>query len=163
MRAGLGYDVHQLVKGRPMIIGGVTIPFEKGLSGHSDADVLLHAIGDALLGAAALGDLGKHFPDTEPAYANFSSLLLLREINNLLLKNQWRIVNIDSTIIIEKPKMAPHIETMRKNIAACLQIEVGAISVKATTSEGMSFIGKGEGVAVQAIALIDRQTAGNAA
>ncbi len=161
MRVGLGYDVHPLVKGRPMIIGGVTIPFEKGLSGHSDADVLLHAIGDALLGAAALGDLGKHFPDTEPAYANFSSLLLLREINGLLIKNNYHIINIDATIVIEKPKMAPHIESMRKNIAACLHIDIAVISVKATTSEGMSFVGKGAGVAVQAIALIGSMKAAN--
>ncbi|KAA3618114.1 MAG: 2-C-methyl-D-erythritol 2,4-cyclodiphosphate synthase [Calditrichaeota bacterium] len=156
MRVGFGYDVHPLKKKRLLILGGVTIPFEKGVQGHSDADVLLHAIGDAILGAAALGDLGKHFPDTDPAYANFSSLLLLREINTLLNKHGYSVVNVDSTIVIERPKIAPHIESMRKNIAECLQIEVDAVSVKATTSEGMSFIGKGAGVAVHAVALISR-------
>ncbi|MCA9731885.1 MAG: 2-C-methyl-D-erythritol 2,4-cyclodiphosphate synthase [Deferribacteres bacterium] len=154
MRIGQGYDVHQFVKNRPLILGGVNIPHEKGLAGHSDADALLHAIGDAILGAAALGDLGKHFPDTDPAYANFSSLLLLREIYELLLRHNYTVVNVDSTIVTEAPKIAPHIEAMRKNIAQCLKLDIGAVSVKATTSEKMGFVGKGYGLAVHAIVLI---------
>ncbi len=156
MRVGIGYDVHPLVKNRPMIIGGVQLDFEYGLGGHSDADVLLHAVGDALLGAAALGDLGKYFPDNNANYANISSLILLKEIAQLLAKHHFRIVNIDSVVVLEKPKIAPEIDQMRKNIADCVGVHVNDVSVKATTSEKMGFIGKGEGVAAQAVALIER-------
>lgn len=155
MRIGFGYDVHPLVDGRPMIIGGVRIPAARGLGGHSDADVLLHAIGDALLGAAGLGDLGTHFPDTSPAYADISSMLLLQKIATLLRKERYRVVNIDSTVVLEAPKVAPFIEHMRKNIAGCLAMQAVAVSVKATTSEKMGFIGRGEGVAVFAVVLIE--------
>ncbi len=154
MRIGQGYDVHPLVKERPMIIGGVRIPYELGLGGHSDADVLLHAVGDALLGAAALGDLGLHFPDSSEQYANFSSLLLLKDIARLLQQNGYEVVNVDSTVVLEKPKLAPYREQMRRNIADCLGIGIDAVSVKATTSEKMGFIGTGEGVAAHAVALI---------
>lgn len=156
MRIGFGYDVHPLVTGRPMILGGVPIPSARGLGGHSDADVLAHAIGDALLGAAALGDLGKHFPDTNANYSNISSLLLLKEIAKLLLQNSYRIANIDSTLVLERPKVAPYIEQMRKNIADCLEIAAGSVSVKATTSEKMGFVGREEGVAAFAVVLIEK-------
>ena len=156
MRVGIGYDVHPLMKGRDMIIGAVNIPYEKGLGGHSDADVLLHAIGDAILGAAALGDLGKYFPDTSPSFANISSLLLLKEINKLLKKKGYRVVNVDSTVVLEKPKLKPYIETMCQNIAECLQIDEDAVSVKATTSEKMGFVGQEQGVAAHAVVLIEK-------
>ena len=144
MRIGMGYDVHKLVEGRPMIIGGVEIPYELGLLGHSDADVLLHAISDALLGAAALGDIGKHFPDTDPAYKGISSIILLEKVGTLLEENMFLIENIDATIIAQKPKMAPHIPTMRQNMADALEIDVSQMNVKATTEEGLGFTGKGE-------------------
>ena len=154
MRIGIGYDVHPLVQGRPMILGGVTIPFEFGLAGHSDADVLLHAITDAILGAAALGDIGRHFPDTDAAYENFASLLFLKEVTALVRGNGYEIVNVDSTLILERPKVAPFILQMRQNIAEAMGLDVGAVSVKATTSEKLGFVGRQEGVAAQAIALL---------
>lgn len=154
MRVGMGYDVHKLVEGRACIIGGVEIPFEKGLLGHSDADVLLHAIKDALLGAAAMGDIGKHFPDTDERFKGASSIKLLQEVNNMLRGKGYRVNNIDATIIAQKPKMAPHIEDMRKNISTAIDLDIHFINVKATTTEGLGFAGKGEGIASQAIASI---------
>ena len=153
MRIGMGYDVHRLTEGRKLIIGGVEIPYEKGLLGHSDADVLLHAVMDALLGAAALGDIGKHFPDTDPAYKGISSIELLKKVGELLEEHSFLIENIDATIIAQAPKMRPHIDTMRKNIAQALQIEVDQVNVKATTEEGLGFTGTGEGISSQAICL----------
>ena len=156
MRIGMGYDVHRLVEGRDLIIGGVKIPYEKGLLGHSDADVLLHAIMDALLGAAALGDIGKHFPDTDPAYKGISSIKLLEKVGELLEENHVFIENIDATIIAQAPKMRPHIDTMRENIAKALLIDVGQVNVKATTEEGLGFTGSGEGISSQAICSLYR-------
>ncbi len=156
MRVGFGYDVHPWAEGRPLILGGVRIPHEKGLAGHSDADALLHAVIDALLGAAALGDIGQHFPDSSPMYANFSSLLFLKEVAALLQRHGYRPVNIDATLVLERPKIAPYVEQMRKNIAEGLQLDVGAVSVKATTSEKMGFIGREEGMAAFAVALIEQ-------
>ena len=141
MRIGMGYDVHRLVEGRKCILGGVEIPYEKGLLGHSDADVLIHAVMDALLGAAALGDIGKHFPDTDPAYAGISSMKLLEHVGMLLEENLFLIENIDATIIAQAPKMRPHIDTMRANMAKALGIDVSQINVKATTEEGLGFTG----------------------
>lgn len=155
MRIGMGYDVHKLVSERKLIMGGVEIPYEKGLLGHSDADVLIHAVMDSLLGAAALGDIGKHFPDTDPRYNGISSVLLLKEAGKLLKEKNYNIVNIDSTIIAQKPKMAPHIDSMRKNIADALEIDITQVSVKATTEEGLGFTGSGEGISAQSIALIE--------
>ena len=154
MRVGMGYDVHRLVPERDLIIGGVKIPYEKGLLGHSDADVLLHAIMDALLGAAALGDIGKHFPDNDPAYKGADSLMLLGRVGEILSGEGYVIENIDSTIIAQKPKMAPHIEQMRKNIADTLGLDISRVNVKATTEEGLGFTGTGEGISAQAVALI---------
>ncbi len=154
MRVGQGFDVHALVDNRKLIIGGVVIPYKKGLSGHSDADVLLHAICDALIGAAALGDIGAHFPDTDPRYKGIDSRNLLREVGKLLTENGWRIINIDATIIAEAPKMAPHIPAMVKNIAQELAIDVNDVNVKAKTNEKLSYIGRGEGIAVEAVACI---------
>ncbi|MBQ7956119.1 MAG: 2-C-methyl-D-erythritol 2,4-cyclodiphosphate synthase [Lachnospiraceae bacterium] len=154
MRIGMGYDVHKLVEGRDMIIGGVKIPYEKGLLGHSDADVLLHAVSDALLGAAALGDIGKHFPDTDPAYKGISSVILLQHVGKLLEEKGFLIENIDATIIAQAPKMRPHIDTMRENIANALGIDVAQVNVKATTEEGLGFTGAGEGISSQAICLL---------
>lgn len=154
MRVGMGYDVHRLVPERDLIIGGVKIPYEKGLLGHSDADVLLHAIMDALLGAAALGDIGKHFPDNDPAYKGADSLMLLGRVGEILSGDGYVIENIDSTIIAQKPKMAPHIEQMRKNIADTLGLDISRVNVKATTEEGLGFTGTGEGISAQAVALI---------
>ena len=154
MRVGMGYDVHRLVPERDLIIGGVKIPYEKGLLGHSDADVLLHAIMDALLGAAALGDIGKHFPDNDPAYNGADSLMLLGRVGEILSGEGYVIENIDSTIIAQKPKMAPHIEQMRKNIADTLGLDISRVNVKATTEEGLGFTGTGEGISAQAVALI---------
>lgn len=151
MRVGMGYDVHRLVEGRALILGGVDIPFEKGLLGHSDADVLLHAIMDALLGAAALGDIGKHFPDTDPKYKGISSLRLLEYVGTLLEEADYVIGNIDATIIAQRPKMAPHIPQMIRNIAETLGIEEGQVNVKATTEEGLGFTGTGEGISAQAV------------
>ncbi len=154
MRIGMGYDVHRLVEGRRLIMGGVEIPWEKGLLGHSDADVLLHAVMDALLGAAALGDIGKHFPDTDPAYKGISSIELLKHVGNLLEENRFLIENIDATIIAQAPKMRPHIDLMRENIAAALGIETEQVNVKATTEEGLGFTGSGEGISSQAICML---------
>lgn len=154
MRVGMGYDVHRLTEGRKLILGGVEILWEKGLLGHSDADVLVHAVMDALLGAAALGDIGKHFPDTDPAYKGISSILLLRHVAELLKKNGYAIGNVDATIIAQKPKMAPHILKMRENMAEAMGISVDCLNVKATTEEGLGFTGREEGIAAQAICLL---------
>lgn len=154
MRIGLGYDVHKLVDNRELIIGGVNIPYEKGLLGHSDADVLLHAICNSLLGAAALRDIGKHFPDTDERFKGISSLTLLKEVGILIKNKGYKIGNIDATIIAQKPKMLPYIETMRKNIARTLEIDIDQINVKATTEEGLGFTGSGEGIAANSIAML---------
>lgn len=154
MRIGLGYDVHQLVPDRKLWLGGIEIPHTLGLLGHSDADVLLHAICDALLGAAALGDIGKHFPDNDPKYKNIDSKLLLRHCNELLLKNGYRVGNIDSIIVAQKPKVGPYIPQMRECIASILGIEPGQVSVKATTTEHLGFEGREEGISAHAIALL---------
>lgn len=154
MRIGTGYDVHRLVDGRKCIIGGVEIPYEKGLLGHSDADVLLHAIMDALLGAAALGDIGKWFPDTDPEWEGADSTKLLKRVGEILEEHHYLIENIDSTIIAQAPKMGPHIEAIRENIAQALGIEKDQVSVKATTEEHLGFTGRGEGIAAQAVCLL---------
>ena len=154
MRIGTGYDVHRLTENRRLILGGVDIPYEKGLLGHSDADVLLHAIMDALLGAAALGDIGKHFPDNDAAYEGASSIELMKKVAEILSDNNYVIENVDSTIIAQRPKLSPYIETMRANIANALGVDMGRVSVKATTEEGLGFTGAGEGIAAQASALI---------
>ncbi len=151
MRVGMGYDVHKLVEGRKLIMGGIDIPYEKGLLGHSDADVLLHAIMDALLGAAALGDIGKHFPDTDDRYKGISSIELLKQVGKLLDENNYIIENIDATIIAQRPKMRTYIDEMRSNIANALGIDIGQVNVKATTEEGLGFTGSGEGISSQAI------------
>ena len=158
MRVGLGYDVHKLTEGRELILGGVNIPYEKGLLGHSDADVLVHAIMDALLGAAALGDIGKHFPDSDERYKGISSILLLEHVGKLLDEHLYVIENIDATIIAQRPKMLPHIAAMRENIAQALHIEVDQVNVKATTEEGLGFTGSGEGISSQAICAIEKIT-----
>ncbi len=154
MRVGTGYDVHRLVEGRKLIIGGVDIPHEKGLLGHSDADVLLHAICDALLGAAGLGDIGRHFPDTDPRYQGISSLKLLGEVSRLLEEKGFQVNNIDATIVAERPRMAPHIPAMTGNIAVAVGVAPEAVNVKATTTEGLGFAGKGEGMAAYAVCTI---------
>ena len=154
MRIGHGYDVHRLTEGRPLILGGVTIPFEKGLLGHSDADVLTHAVMDALLGAAALGDIGALFPDTDAAYSGADSLLLAKEVARRVALAGYRICNVDATVLAQRPKLAPHIPAMRKNIADALGIGVDAVSVKATTEEGLGFTGTGEGMAAHAVCLL---------
>ena len=158
MRVGMGYDVHKLVEGRKLILGGVEIPYEKGLLGHSDADVMLHAVMDALLGAAALGDIGLHFPDTDPKYKGASSIKLLEHVGRLLEENGYVIENIDATIIAQRPKMRPHIDQMRENMAKALKIDVDQINVKATTEEGLGFTGSGEGISSQAICAIEKFT-----
>lgn len=154
MRVGQGFDVHQLVEGRKLIIGGVDIPFEKGLLGHSDADVLLHAISDALLGAAALGDIGRHFSDSDAKYKNIDSRILLREVLHLVREQGYRVVNVDATIIAQQPKMAPHIPQMIEHIADDLRLEKSAVNVKATTTEHLGYTGRGEGIAAQAVVLL---------
>lgn len=154
MRIGQGYDVHKLVEGRDLILGGVTVPYEKGLLGHSDADVLVHAVMDALLGAAALGDIGQHFPDTDPKYKGISSIALLKEVGALLEREGYIIENIDATIIAQRPKLAAYRPQMAKNIAEALHLEVNQVSVKATTEEGLGFTGSGEGISSQAITLL---------
>lgn len=154
MRVGSGYDVHRLVENRKLILGGVEIPYEKGLLGHSDADVLLHAVMDALLGAAALGDIGKHFPDSEEKYKGISSRKLLVETGKKMEEQGYQVGNIDATIIAQKPKMAPYIEQMRKNIAEDLKIEQSAVNIKATTEEGLGFTGLGEGISAHAICML---------
>ena len=156
MRVGMGYDVHKLVEGRDLIMGGVKIPYEKGLLGHSDADVLTHAVMDALLGAAALGDIGKHFPDTDERYKGADSLKLLEHVGELLMEHHYYIVNIDATIIAQRPKMAPHILKMRENIADRLHISLDQVNVKATTEEGLGFTGEGLGISSQAICMIEQ-------
>ena len=155
MRIGQGYDVHRLVEGRKLILGGVEIEYDKGLLGHSDADVLVHAIMDALLGAAALGDIGKLFPDSDPAYEGADSLALLREVGKRLRAEGFEIGNLDSTVIAQAPKLAPHIQRMCANIAAALDVDVARVSVKATTEERLGFTGSGQGIAAQAVALIE--------
>lgn len=154
MRIGMGYDVHKLVPDRDLIMGGVKIPYEKGLLGHSDADVLLHAIMDALLGAAALGDIGKHFPDSDPQYKGISSIKLMEHVGELLEEQCYFIENIDATIIAQAPKMRPYIDEMRANIAKALCIDISQVNVKATTEEGLGFTGSGEGISSQAICLL---------
>ena len=154
MRIGQGFDVHQLVAGRKLIIGGVEIPYDKGLLGHSDADVLLHAICDALLGAAALGDIGRHFADTDAQYHNIDSRILLREVARRVASAGFRIGNVDATIIAQAPRMAPHIPRMVENIAADLGVAMNAVNVKATTTEKLGYTGRGEGIAAQAVALL---------
>ena len=155
MRIGHGYDVHRLTEGRKCIIGGVDIPYDKGLLGHSDADVLTHAIMDALLGAAALGDIGHLFPDNDDAFLGADSLVLLRRVQDVLAEHGWKLGNLDATVIAQAPKMAPHISRMRENIADCLQTEVGNVSIKATTEEHLGFTGSGEGIAAHAVCLIE--------
>ena len=154
-RFGMGYDVHQLVENRKLIIGGVDIPYEKGLLGHSDADVLLHAISDALLGAAALGDIGKHFPDTDPRYKGADSLKLLEEVGNLLAEKGYVVGNVDATIVAQKPKMLPYIPQMRENIARVLHVDIDQVNVKATTEEHLGFTGSGQGISSYAVAGIE--------
>ncbi len=154
MRIGHGYDVHKLVEERRLIMGGVDIPWEKGLLGHSDADVLLHAIADAILGALAEGDIGKHFPDTDPAYKGADSLKLLEHVGNLAIQRGYCLGNLDATIIAQRPKMAPHIPSMRENIARVLKSTVDRVNVKATTEEGLSFTGRGEGISAHAVVLM---------
>jgi len=154
MRIGEGFDVHALVEGRPLIIGGVHIPFDKGLAGHSDADVLLHAICDALLGAAALGDIGRHFPDTDQRYAGADSRVLLREVGVIVSQSGYVVGNVDSTVIAQRPKLAPFITDMIANIASDLGIDAGAVSVKAKTTESLGFTGRGEGIAAKAVVLL---------
>ena len=161
MRIGMGYDVHKLVEDRPLILGGVEIPYEKGLLGHSDADCLTHAIMDSLLGAASLGDIGKHFPDTDEKYKGVSSIELLKEVKRIIKDNcekkgkAFEICNIDATIICQLPKLRPYIDNMRENIAASLEIDIDRVSVKATTEEGLGFTGRGEGIAAKAISLVE--------
>lgn len=154
MRIGTGYDVHKLVEGRKLILGGVTIPYELGLDGHSDADVITHAIMDALLGAAALGDIGQHFPDNDPTYEGADSIRLLQEVGNILAKEGYTIGNIDSTIIAQKPKLMNFLPEMRKNVADALGIDISQVSIKATTEEHLGFTGRGEGISSQAVALL---------
>ena len=154
MRIGMGYDVHKLVEGRKLILGGVDIPFEKGLLGHSDADVLIHAVMDALLGAAGLDDIGKHFPDTDPKYKGISSLVLLEHVGKLVMEQGFRIGNIDATVVAQRPKLRPYIDQMRQNMADALQICATDINIKATTEEGMGFTGEGMGMSSTAICLL---------
>ncbi len=161
MRIGQGFDAHRLVEGRKLIIGGVTIPHPRGLEGHSDADVLLHAICDALIGAAALGDIGKHFPDSDPQYKGVDSRKLLRATSALLARHGWGLVNLDATIIAQEPRMAPHVAAMAANIAADLGVQPECVNVKAKTTEKLGFTGRGEGIAAEAVALIDVLPADN--
>ena len=158
MRIGHGYDVHRLTQGCKLILGGVEVPFEKGLLGHSDADVLTHAVMDALLGAAALGDIGKHFPDTDPAYAGADSLKLLDHVVELLWEHGWRIGNVDATILAQRPKLADYIPAMKENLAAHMGVEADQVNVKATTEEKLGFTGSGEGMAAHAVCLLERRT-----
>ncbi|MBR4014885.1 MAG: 2-C-methyl-D-erythritol 2,4-cyclodiphosphate synthase [Anaerotignum sp.] len=157
MRIGSGYDVHKLVENRELILGGVKIPYEKGLLGHSDADVLLHALMDALLGAAALGDIGRHFPDNDPAYQGADSQKLLSAVGGLIFEKGYCIMNVDATVIAQKPKLAPYMEQMRQNIASVLKIDVDQVNVKATTEEGLGFTGAGEGIAASAVCLLEKK------
>lgn len=155
MRVGMGYDVHRLTEGRKLILGGVEIEWEKGLSGHSDADVLVHAIMDALLGAAALGDIGRHFPDTDEKYKGISSMELLKEVREMLEEHPYIIENIDATVIAQKPKLAPYIPLMAERIADALELEPSRVNIKATTEEGLGFTGRGEGIAAQAVCMLN--------
>ena len=155
MRVGLGYDVHRLVTGCPLVLGGVIVPFEKGLLGHSDADVICHAVGDALLGAAALGDLGSHFPDDDPRWKDISSLKLLGEVKSLVREKGFQIVNIDATLVAERPRIGSHVPKMRQHLAEALEMPVEQVSIKATTTEGLGFAGTGEGMAAYAVVLVD--------
>ena len=157
MRIGHGYDVHRLVEGRKLILGGVEIPFEKGLLGHSDADVLLHALMDAMLGAAALGDIGQHFPDKDPRYAGADSLLLLKEVYRFLDEAGYRVENVDCTILAQRPKLMSYLPQMRRNIAEAISLEMDAVSIKATTEEGLGFTGDGSGIAAHAVVLIEKK------
>ena len=157
LRIGHGYDVHKLVENRKLIIGGVEIPFEKGLLGHSDADVLLHAIGDALMGASALGDIGCIFPDTDPEFKDADSLVLLTEVVSLLKSKGYSVVNIDATLIAQRPKMRPYIDEMRRNIASACQVDIDCVSVKATTEEGLGFTGNGDGISAHSVCLINKE------
>ena len=161
MRIGIGYDVHRLVEGRPLIVGGVPIESALGLLGHSDADVLTHAVVDALLGAAALGDIGQHFPDTDEAWRGADSLALLRAVAAKGAEAGWAVGNVDATVVLQRPKLRPHVEAMRANLAAALGVEVGRVSVKATTGEGMGFVGREEGAAAHAVALLLPRGAGS--
>ncbi len=154
MRIGIGYDVHRLTEGRPLVLGGVTIPHERGLAGHSDADVLIHAIIDALLGAAALGDIGQHFPDTDPEWKGADSMTLLGGVIGLVREKGYAVGNVDATVVLQRPKLRPHIDTMRANIAEVLGVEVGQVGVKATTGETMGFVGREEGAAAHAVCLL---------
>lgn len=155
MRIGQGYDVHAFAENRKLILGGVDIPFEKGLAGHSDADVLIHAICDALLGAAAMGDIGKHFPDTDQDFKNIDSRILLRHVADLIHKAEYKIANIDATIVAQRPKLLPHIQTMRENLSADLNIQLSQLNIKATTTEKLGFEGREEGIAAMAIVLLE--------
>ena len=157
MRIGQGFDAHALVAGRKLIIGGVDIPHDKGLAGHSDADVLIHALCDALLGAGGLGDIGSHFPDTDPRYQGIDSRKLLREVAELLRRHRWQVVNVDATVIAQAPRMAPHIAGMRANLADDLGVPLEAVNIKAKTTERLGFVGRGEGIAAEAVALITPQ------
>ena len=156
LRVGHGYDVHRLVEGRALILGGVTVPFDRGLLGHSDADVLTHAVMDALLGAAALGDIGQLFPDSDAAYAGADSMLLLRRVTALLREHGWQVGNVDATVVAQTPKLAPYIPDMRRRLAEAMGLDVDCVSVKATTEERLGFTGSGEGMAAHAVALIER-------
>ena len=156
-RLGMGYDVHRLVSGRSLVLGGVEIPFPQGLAGHSDADVLSHAIGDALLGAATLGDLGRHFPDSDPRFKDISSLRLLAEICSMVHREGYQIANVDATLVAEQPKLAPYLGAMQTSLAEVLQVSPGQISVKATTTEGLGFAGRREGLAAYAVALLEKE------
>lgn len=154
MRIGHGYDAHCLVEDRPLILGGVTIPYEKGLEGHSDADAVIHALCDAILGALCMGDIGKHFPDTDPNLKNVDSRILLKQVYDLMIENNFMLGNADITILAQAPKMSPHISAMKKNLSSDLKIDLNNINIKATTTEGMGFIGEGQGIAVHAVVLI---------
>jgi 2-C-methyl-D-erythritol 2,4-cyclodiphosphate synthase len=156
IRIGSGYDVHAFVPNRPLILGGITIPFERGLSGHSDADVVIHAVVDALLGAAALGDIGSHFPSSDERWKNQPSAVFLDYVCDLLYQHHWKISNVDATIVAERPKMAPHIDAMRAHLAEHLRLDIGQVSIKATTTDGLGFTGREEGIACYAVALIER-------
>ena len=156
MRIGHGYDVHRLVPDRRLVLGGVEVPFERGLLGHSDADVLTHAVMDALLGAAALGDIGQHFPDHDPAYAGADSLVLLDQVTALLAERGWRVGNVDATVIVQRPKLASYIPQMRANLARRMGVELEQVNVKATTEEGLGFTGGGEGIAAHAVVLLEK-------
>ena len=161
MRIGTGYDVHRLEAGRKLVLGGVTVPFEKGLAGHSDADVLVHAVCDALLGAAGLGDIGRHFPDTDPAYKDIYSIRLLERVGAAIRRRGYAVVNIDATILAQAPKLAPHLETMAGNIACALDIDVDRVNLKATTTEGLGFVGRGEGMAAMSVVMLRLQQDGD--